>query len=210
MKTRNVNLENTPLLTNNICKYIFLEAPTLSELKKKVKEYEILLVRALTNTYRLSALSLDKNGSYSILPDGNYQAAIFLNFSGTKKDTITNPERTLQYVKHLTAMESKNPGIHIEKSTHKQELRDYYKSIHVPIEMKPEDIEIEVISSKQRQILERLITDTNLIKISFYRENKKQNLDTNITTNFLRIEYHYRDVLEIPEGHSDPDEQGNR
>ena len=168
MKTRNVDLKNTPLLTNNICKYIFLEAPTLAELKKKVKEYEILLVRALTNAYKLSNLTLGKNGDYTILPDGNYQSSIYLNFSGMKKEEIINPEKTLQYVKHLTAMESKKREVHTSKAMPKQQIRDYHKSLIFPIEVKPHDILMDLISNKQRQILEQLITDNNLIKISFF------------------------------------------
>ena len=208
MKTRNVDLKNTPLLTNNICKYIHLEAPSLSELKKKVKEYEIILVRALTSAYKLSNLSLDKNGDYTILPDGNYQSSIFLHFSGMKKEEITNPEKTLQYIKHLTAMETRSPEIHALRPMHKPQTKDYHRSIIVPIEIKPEELEIEAISRKQRQILEQLITDINLIKIDFFRV-KKQNLNNN-TTFSLKVEYDYREVLELPEGHSNPDEQGNR
>ena len=206
MKTRNVNLTNTPLLTNNICKYIYLEAPTLLELKKKVKEYEVLLTRALTNAYRLSNLSLDKNGQFTILDDGNYQASIFLNFSGRKKDEITNPEKTLEYIKHLTAMESKNPGVYIHKTIPKIKTKDYHKIVIIPVELKPEETEIEAISKKQRQILERLITDTNLIKISFF-VNKNSNGNTKLS---LKVEYDSREILEFPEGHSDLNDAGNR
>lgn len=210
MKTRNINLNNTPLLTNHICKYIFLEASTLAGLKKKVKEYEILLVRALTNAYKLSNLSLDKNGTYTILPDGNYQSSIYLNFSGMKKDEITNPEKTLQYVKHLTAMESKSPGVYTSKSMPRHQIRDYHKNITVPIDITSQDALMDVVSHKQRQILEQLVTDKNLIKISFFIAGKKQKIDENHTTISLKVEYDYRDILEIPVGHSDPDEQGNR
>lgn len=210
MKTRNVDLNNTPLLTNNVCKYIYLEAPSLPELKKKVKQYEILLVRALTNAYKLAELSLDKNGTYTILPDGNYQSSIFLNFSGMKKVEITNPERTLQYIKHLTAMESKKPEVDTHKPKIKQKITNYHKTITIPIEIKPGDIEVDVISSKQRQILEKLIEDTNLIKISFFRANKQQNPNTNITTVSLKVTYNYIDVIETPRTHFNSDALENR
>ena len=210
MKTRNVDLENTLLLTNNICKKICLKAPSLLELKKKIKEYELLLIRCLTNAYQLSKLSLDKNGTYTILPDGNYQTSIFLNFSGIKKDEITNPEKTLQYVKHLTAMESKSPEVHISKTMPRHQIRDYHKSITVPIDITSQDALMDVVSDKQRQILEQLVTDKNLIKISFFIAGKNQKIDENHTTISLKVEYDYRDILEIPVGHSEPDEQGNR
>lgn len=209
MKTRNVDLENTPLLTNNICKYIYLEAPSLPELKKKVKEYEIVLVRAITNTYKILNLSLEKNGDYSILPDGNYQSSIFLHFSGKKKEENTNPEKTLQYIKYLTGMESRKADASARKIITKKQKKDYHRSIIVPIEINPEELEIEVVSRKQGQILEKLITDTNLIKVSFCRVNKKHDPNTNTTTISLKVEYDYREILEISRGYSDPGEQGN-
>lgn len=210
MKTRNVDLKNTPLLTNNICKYIYLEAPSLPELKKKVKEYEVLLIRALTNAYKLSNLSLDKNGTYTILPDGNYQSSIFLNFSGIKKEETTNPEKTLQYIKHLTALESKHSEVHTSKSLPKQQIKNHHKSVVIPIEIKPEDTVIDVICNKQRQLLEQLITDTNLTKVSFFTGKKCKDCNTNKTKISIRVEYDYIEILQKTEGHSDPEEPENR
>lgn len=202
MKKRNINLENTPLLTNNICKCITLEAPTLSEIKKKVKEYEMLLVRVLTNAYKLSSLSMDNDETYALLPNGNYETSIYLNFSGIKKEEVSNPEKTLQYVKHLTTMESKKQNITTQKEIHVQQNKDHHTSIIIPIEIKTEDTISDVISNKQRQLLEQLITDTNLIKVSFFIESKKRNPDTNCTTISLKVDYDYREILEIAEEHS--------
>lgn len=210
MKTRNVDLTNTPLLTNHIYKYILLEAPTLPELKKKVKEYELILVRALTNAYKLSNLSLDKNGSYTILPDGNYQSSIFLNFSGIKKEEITNPEKTLQYIKHLTALESKHSGKQSVAILPSSQKRESHKSITIPIEIKPDDTEIDVISTKQKQLLEHLISETNLVKISFFIVDRNKNADTNKKIIYLKAEYNCMEVIQKQDEHSDPEEPENR
>jgi len=210
MKTRNINLEKTPLLTNNIFKCVNIEAPTLPELKKKIKEYQILLARALTNSYQLTNLSLQYNGNYYILPDGTYRSSIYLNFSGKKMEQITNPEKTLQYIKRLTAMESKKTDIKIPLKIKKQETKKHHKSIIVPIQIKPEEQENEVVSRKQRQIIEQIITDTNLIKITFFKFDKQQNTNTNLITVSLKVDYEYIEVLEIPVKKSTPDELESR
>lgn len=169
MKTRNVDLNNTPLLTNNICKRIFLEAPTEVELIKKVKEYERLLARVLTNKYKLRYLMLDNNGQYEVLPDGNYQASMLLNFSGCEKDEIVNPEKTLQIVKHLTALESKKHEVQaiIPKPLNRKAMKSHIETKTIPIEVK-EGISVdEAISAKQKQLLEKLVGKVNLKRISF-------------------------------------------
>lgn len=210
MKTRNVNLENTPLLINNISRKICLKAPSLMELKKKIKEYEILLARCLTNAYRLSNLSLDKNHRYTILPDGNYQASIFLNFSGKKKEEISNPERTLQYIKHLTGMESKANGENGEYLNTKQQIRDHHNVVIMPVEVKEGDSEINSISEKQRQILEKLITDIDLVKVDFLMTMRKRDVEAKTTTISLKVEYDYREIVEIPREQSDQDNLESR
>lgn len=169
MKTRNVNLNNTPLLTNNICKRIFLEAPTEAELIKKVKEYERLLARVLTNKYNLRYLMLDNNGQYEALPDGNYQASMLLNFSGCEKSKIANPEKTLQIVKHLTSLESKKHEVQaiIPKPSNKKAMKSHIESTTIPIVVKNGISIDEAISAKQEQLIEQLVSKVNLKKISF-------------------------------------------
>lgn len=210
MKTRNVDLKNTPLLVNNICKKICLKAPSLLELKKKVKEYELLLVRCLTNAYQLSKLSLDKKYVYTLLSDGNYQATMFLNFSGIKKEEISNPEKTLQYIKHLTAMESKGNDSNGECPRSKHKINNYHNKVFLPVEVKNGASETNVIADKQRQILEKLVTENDLLRVDFLTAMRRKNFETDSTTISLKVEYDYREIIEMPAGHSDPDEQGNR
>lgn len=199
MKTRNVNLNNSPLLTNNIFKHIFLEAPTEKELIKKVKEYEVLLTRVITNKYRLTNLSLDNNGKYELLPDGNYQASMILNFSGIEKGEITNPERTLQIVKHLTALESKKNDVQaiILKPLHKKVMRTHMKSIAIPIDVKSGVAIDETISTKQAQLLEQLINKVNLKKVSFSIKKTP--------TVIVETTYEYDEEIEKPKGQNELD-----
>ena len=199
MKTRNIDLNNTPLLTNNICRYIFLEAPTESELTKKAKEYEILLARALTNKYRLTHLSLDNNGQYELLPDGNYRTAIFLNFSGFAKEKITNPERTLQIIKHLTALESKKHEINsiISKLQNKKAMKHFVKSFTLPISVKQGATVDEAISTRQSQILEQLLSKINLTYISFYVCKKP--------TPSIEVTYKYDEAIRGFEEQNEPE-----
>ena len=210
MKTRNVDLKNTPLLSNHICKNICLKAPSIQELKKKVKEYEILLVRSLTNAYQLTSISLDRNGEYTLLEDGNYQTSMFFNFSGIKKDLITNPEKTLQYIKHLTAMESKPKNENAMFLRTKQKVRSYHKTVSIPIEFNHEEVEADVISAKQRDILEKLVLDTNLINATFTSASKIRGTDGKIKSISLKMDYDAKEFIEIPEEHSIQDDEENR
>lgn len=197
MKTRNVNLDNTPLLINNICKYIILEAPTKAELIKKVKEYEILLAKALTNKYKLTHLLLDNNGQYNLLSNGNYKASILLNFSGFAKSEITNPEKTLQIVKHLTALESKQRGTSsvVTKQSNKKTMKSCSKSELIPVKINPGMNIDEAISAKQAQVLEQLIKKTNLKDISFFISKKP------VTS--IKIMYKYEEEINKIEEQSD-------
>lgn len=196
MEIKNVDLNSTPLLTNNICKYIFLEAHSLIELEKKIKEYELLLIRALTNTYKLSNLSLDKNRAYTVLPNGIYQSSIFLNFSGIKKAEATNPEETLQCIERLTEMEYKKSKEKGESPKTKCKEKFHQNYIVLPLEIKEGESEVDIISEKQRQILERLVTDNDLTKVEFLMVTKKRNFETKTTTISLKIRYDYREIVE--------------
>ena len=200
MKTRNVNLENTEILSNNICKTICLKAPTLAELEKKVKEYEMLLIKALTNKFRLLELNLYNNGKYVLLDDGNYMASMVLNFTGVKKVNITAPETTLQYIKKLTTMESKRPEILVTKPMKRPKIREHIEEIIGLIELNPEDREPdrinEIIAKQQQQLLEKIVTETNLLEIKFFITNKKQNPNTNGVTLTMNAKYLCSNIVE--------------
>lgn len=188
MKKRVIDLNNTPILANNICKYIVLDASTPEELKMKIKEYERLLVNALTNKYRLVNLSFDNSSHYSILPDGKYQTSILLNFSGVQKDEISSPEETLEIVKRLKSLESK-----FQRKTHviSHDTIDVAllgkhcsHTEEIPIDIST-DIKLnDAVSSIQNQILENLITKVNVIKIAFSL-HKKPKTSMNVTYEYI-------------------------
>ena len=193
MKTRNIDIEHNPLLINHICKHIILEAPTIAELQKKIKEYELILAKALTNVFRLSHLSLETDGSFRVSPNGSYQTSIVMTFSGKKKLEVSNPEKTLYYVKQLAALESKKQHeSNIIKSFRKLEE----KSIHseaFTIEGKDESELEQKISQKQRTMIENLIERTILTQISFLpteknKDSKTGKISITITANYTSRE----------------------
>lgn len=207
MKTRNVSLENSPLLTNNIVKQILLEAPTISELQKKVKEFELILVRAITNAYQLYELTLDKKPEYSILPTGSYQVALIMSFSGKKKDSVTNPEKTLQYLKHLTALESKK-----DKETNSMRPRniktreiDCLKTIEIDVNQRNK--EDEIVSNEQRTFLEQFISNTDLSSITFSVISKSKDYNTGKIRITMQVNYKIRELQQQKAQHQEPEGQ---
>lgn len=209
MKTRNISLENTPLLTNHICKHVVLEAPTELELDKKVKQYESILIRAITNAYRLSNLTLDNKGTCHVSPTDSYKTSIFMNFEGKKLETIINPEKTLHYVKQLTGLESKKQhesNILTGTTNFKNETSHTNELI---IEADNESEIDKKIAAKQRELLENLVERVNISQISFLTTSK--HIDSKTGKIIIKITAHYkcREIKLKKEEHTGIDE-GNR
>ena len=209
MKAKNVTLQNTPLLINNICKHVCLKAPSLEELEKKVKRYEMLLVRCLTNAYQLSDIQLDRKNIYTILPDGYYQTSMLFSFSGKRKEEITNSKKTLEDIKKLAELESKVEECDVLPPI-RHIVKNYHKTISLPIEIKDGENELNMISNIQRQFLEDLVEDKDIIKVIFMKEKRIKKAETKTIIISLKIDYDYRDIIEIPLGHTNQDDPGDR
>lgn len=198
MKTRNVDLEHSSLLTNHICKHIVLEAPTIPELEKKIKHYETLLVTAITNAYRITNLKLDYDGTYNFSPNQNYQVGIFFNFNGKRKDAITHPEATLHHLKQLASLTSKkHQTSHIISPSTVVSKKASHKTSHIDTILVEANSEAEIdetISNKQRDFIRRLISTTNLTDISF--SSKFINRDSSTGKIRITISVQYK-VIEI-------------
>lgn len=210
MKTRNVDLNNTSLLTNHIVKHIILEAPTVSELQKKVQEYKLILVKAITSAYRLSHLVFKNDGSFHISPTGSYQTAIIMTFDGKKKEEITKPEKTLQYVKQLMALESKKQHESNVITGSQTLTKDKTHIQTFIIEADSQKQLDEKISSKQKDLLEEIIENANLIDISFFTTAKHQDSQTGKITLTITANYTCREKTIKKTEYTDIDQSGNR
>lgn len=186
---KNTDLETSSLLTNHICKYIVIEAPTISELEKKIKNYKILLVTAITNAYRIINLKLNYDGSYKISNNQNYQVGIFFNFDGKRKDAITHPEETLQNLKQLELLESKNHQMPHITSPSRVVSQEVSHADAILVEANSEAEIDEAISNKQRDVIGHLISTTNLTDISFH--SKSRNIDSTTGKITITMFFHY-------------------
>lgn len=210
MKTRNVKLENSTLLTNHICKHVVLEAPTALELEKKIKNYKLTLTKAITNAYRISSLTLQNDCSYHISPTGNYQVRLFINFEGKKKAEIANPEKTLQYLKQLTSLTSKkHQEAHLIKNPNTTRIKALHNETMI-IEVEHEDQTDEVISIKQKELFERLVTTTDLTSISFFTKFKGKDPETGKIIMSISVQYKCMEKPNKDVPQSPPEEPGNR
>lgn len=210
MKKRNIDLEHSPILTNHICKHIVLEAPTVSELEEKIKNYELILARAITNAYKVSSLTLQDNGLYHISPTGSYQAGLFMNFDGKKKEKITNPEYTLKCLKQLASLVSKNQQIAHNIKHSNIPTKEASHTDTLVIDADSEFEMDDAIANKQRELLEQLISTTTLTGISFIPKSKYKDPNTGKITMTLGVNYTCREIQRKKVEHTDPEEPGNR
>lgn len=194
MKKRNVGLEHNSLLTNHICKYIVLEAPTVAELEKKIKNYKALLIEIVTNAYRITNLTLDQDSSYNTSSNQNYQVGILFNFDGKRKDTIMNPVATVHHLKQLAALESKKH--HTSHIARPLDLtsREITHIDAFEIEVENEKEIDDAISNKQREYMEHLISTSNLTNIAFYPKSKNKNLNTGKIKIEMSIHYKVKEI----------------
>lgn len=208
MKVKNAS-SNT-VLKNNIVKHILLEAPTAAELEKKIKKYETVLARALTNLYRISQLSLSRDSFYHMTPNGSYQAVISFHFFGINRKHIPFPQQTVRDLEQLTILESgKTHESAIVVSAHLLPAKDA-KTAELKFEIDSLDKLEEAICSRQRQTMEDLISKTNLEKISFSFPSKQIDPKTGKVSISMQYQYQTRCLnksLTGNSGHGEPEEK---
>lgn len=188
MKIKKANSNH--ILSNNIVKHIVLEAPTAEELEKKIKKYESILARSLTNLYQISELNLNRDVFYHLTPNGSYQVAINFHFWGVKRNNVLEPHQTIKDLEQLTVLESKKrheflPAI----SSHLSSTKNTNCN-EITFEIDSLDKLEEAVCSRQRQIIEELIQHTHLDEIFFLHPHKKENPETGKIDVFMK--YHYK------------------
>lgn len=208
MKKKNAEYNN--ILINNIYKHIVLEAPTAEELEKKVKKYETILVRAITNLYQIHELTLGRDGFYHVTDNGSYQLALHFHFSGINRKNIPYPQQTIKDLEQLTMLESKK---HHESpsviSAHLVQARDL-KSNEISFETDSLDKLEEAICSKQKQAIEHLLNETRLENISFFPAHREENPDTGKIKVSMKYYYQTRNLSKNLNGHATPEDSGER
>lgn len=194
MKTRNTDLDQSSLLTNHICKHIVLEAPTIPELEKKIKNYKTLLVSTITNVYRITNLTLDYDGSYNASPNHNYQVGIFFNFDGKRKEKVAHPDATLHHLKQLVALESKKQKTSHIVSPSTSISREISHVDTLVVEANSETDLDDAISNKQREFIAHLISIINLTNISFVPKSKSKDNSTGKIIYTISVRYKARET----------------
>ena len=208
MKKKNAEYNN--MLVNNIHKHIVLEAPTADELEKKLKKYETILVKALTNLYEIHELTLGRDGFYHVTDNGSYQLALHFHFSGIHRKTIPYPQQTIKDLEQLTMLESKkhHESPHVI-SAHLVQARDL-KANEVTFEIDSLDKLEEAVCSRQRQAIEHLLDETRLENISFLPVHREENPDTGKIKASMKYYYQTRNLTKNPDEHSVPEEPEDR
>lgn len=204
MKIKKANSNN--ILKNNIVKHVVLEAPTIEELERKLKKYEAILAKALTNLYQVSELNLNRDVFYHVTQNGSYQVAINFHFWGLKRNNIFDPQQTVKDLEQLTVLESgkKHESLPVisshfssTKSTNCNEITFEIDSLD-----KLED----AVCSRQRQIMEDLIKSTYLEEIFFLHPHKKETPETGKINVFMKYHYKTRTLGKKLDEHSNHDE----
>ena len=208
MKVKNASSNN--VLKNNIVKHIILEASTADELEKKIKKYETILVRALTNLYQISDLTLSRNNFYHMTPNGSYQVVIEFHFFGFNRQRIPSPQQTVRDLEQLTMLESgkkhESPRVisaHLLPSKYAEEKE-------IKFETNSLDALEEAICSRQRQQIEDLVSKSNLEYISFLPPYKQRNSKTGKINIAMKCHYQTRISNKNLTGNSSHDEPGEK
>ena len=156
------------LIANHIVKHIVLEAPTIPELEKKVKTFKTLLISAITNSYKITELSLGQGVSYYYsCDDKSYQTSIFFTFAGKRKDMDSIPEESLKCLREMNGLIAKEKTVPqiIDPSLM---LKEILKADTFTIEADSTAEIDETIFHKQREFMLDLISNINLTNISFF------------------------------------------
>lgn len=210
MKVKNSSSNN--ILKNNIVKHIVLEAPTVDELEKKIKKYETILVRALTNLYQISELRLKRDNFYHMTPNGSYQAVVDFHFFGFNRQHIPSPQQTVRDLEQLTILESgkKNESPRVI-SAHFLPAKDARTNeIKFGVDSLDKDKLEEAICSRQRQEIENLMSKANFEHIEFLPIVKDKDPKTGKIN--ISIRYHYQSRIPNKNltGNSAHDEPGGK
>ena len=207
MKVKNAS--SNSVLKNNIVKHIVLEAPTADELEKKLKKYETILVRALTNLYQISDLTLSRNNFYHMTPNGSYQAVVEFHFFGFNRRHIPSPQQTVRDLEQLTMLESGKKESPRVITAHLSPSKDANEK-EITFETDSLDALEDAICSRQRQEIEALIGKTSLEHIDFLHIHKEKNPETGKIKVSIKCRYQSRALNKSLTGNSAHDDPGEK
>lgn len=189
MKTRNIDLDNN--LQSNLFRHIILTAPTIAELEKKIKAYEMLFTKIVTDTYNIQELSMQREPYYHVTPNKSYQIGLDIHFYGPKKENTMSEEHIKKYLKELVGMETPHDKLSPNIKGYGLASWKNVESTTLIFEINDRDKMENTVADRKRQILEELIIKRNLTNAKFSTIYKVVDPKTGKINVSMLVQYEY-------------------